>query len=467
MTDDTLLPSTAAVGAFLLAMALGGWFVAGALLGPGRAFRWERIGWGFAVGLLLVSSAVALSFSFGLRPSLPGFSLVFGLALVLGRVFRLRDSGRESPNGVGPISEKFSLSSLLLAALLLGGIAIYMLRALAEPMWSNDFFAVWGLKGKTMFGEAGISPRLIRWPSWSFSRPEYPLGVPLVYAGIAFLLGRWDDHALALLFPLWALATLAVLYGWLRRRGSPRTLALAACALLIHFGPLYSSFLAGMADVPLSFAFLLLGTALSDLLDGTDAGAPRRLAFASFLAASTKNEGMLLVGLALAGVLLRALKRRRDSLPRLAAGVLLLPALLSAFLHRLALGKQPLQAFDLGYLMRPGFSSRVSETLAAEAELYRQPVWLVLIGSIGILILLGRRVPHADRLLLLAGACQAVYLAIPVFCVFGPAWLVQWSSGRLSVVLIPLVAAAVAARLVSLYSAPPLPLRPGETAAGG
>lgn len=48
-----------------------------------------------------------------------------------------------------------------------------------------------------------------------------------------------------------------------------------------------------------------------------------------------------------------------------------------------------------------------------------------------------------------------VFLAIPVFCVFGPAWLVQWSSGRLSVVLIPLVAAAVEARLVSLYSAPP------------
>lgn len=466
MSGDTLLSSTAVVGALLLAAALAGWFLAGALFEPGRAFRWERAGWGFSAALLLVSSTVALSFTLGLAPGLLGVLLIFGAAVVLARVLRLRESDRGGGGDIGQVPEKLSFSSLLLAALLFAGFSIYVLRALTEPMWSNDFLAVWGLKGKTMFGEAGIPPRLFRWPEWAFSRPEYPLGLPLLYAGFAFLLGRWDDHALALLFPFWSLATLAVLYGWLRRRNASRTLALAACALLIQFEPLYSSFLAGMADVPLSLAFLLLATALSDQLDSTDAGAPRRLALASFLTVSIKNEGMLLVGLALVGVLIRAVQRRRDPLPRVAAGALLVPALLSAGLHRMALGSQRLEAFDLGYLWRPGFSSRVAETLAAEADLYLQPVWIVLIGSIALLILLGRRAPHADRLLFLMAVCQAAYLAIPPFCVYGPAWLVKWSSGRITVTLIPVITAAVAARLVSLYSPSSNPLPRARADAG-
>ena len=117
-----------------------------------------------------------------------------------------------------------------------------------------------------------------------FSHPEYPLGLPLLYASVSFLLGRWDDHALALLYPFFQIATLLALAGWLRRRGASATLALAAAALLAQFEPLYSAFQTGLADIPFSFAALLFGSALVDVLDGTDPQAARRLALAAFLA---------------------------------------------------------------------------------------------------------------------------------------------------------------------------------------
>ena len=42
-----------------------------------------------------------------------------------------------------------------------------------------------------------------------------------------FFSGRWDDHAMALLFPFFQLGTLLVLVGWLRRRGTDLVVALA------------------------------------------------------------------------------------------------------------------------------------------------------------------------------------------------------------------------------------------------
>ena len=111
----------------------------------------------------------------------------------------------------------------------------------------------------------------------------YPI---LIYAGAASLLKRWDDHALALLFPFFQLATLAALFGWLRRRGVSWPVPLAAAALLSQLEPLYSGFLTGMAEVPLSCLFLLFGTAYSDCLDETDTGARRRLADAASSGAS-------------------------------------------------------------------------------------------------------------------------------------------------------------------------------------
>jgi hypothetical protein len=97
------------------------------------------------------------------------------------------------------------------------GALVYLAWSLEEPLASNDFFAIWGLKGKSIFGDAGIPRRLFDWAEFAFSNPAYPIGLPLLYAGVAFLLGRWDDRDGACL-PFLPIATLLVLVGWLKRR---------------------------------------------------------------------------------------------------------------------------------------------------------------------------------------------------------------------------------------------------------
>jgi hypothetical protein len=234
---------------------------------------------------------------------------------------------------------------LLLAAF---GVIACAIRALTEPMWSNDFLAIWGLKGKMIFAAGAVPRRLFTDPSLGFSHPEYPLGLPFLFAALSFLLGRWDDHAMALLFPFLQIATLLALFGWLRRRGAPESTALGAVALLSLFEPLYSAFLTGLADVPYSFVALLFGTALADALDRTDAFAARRLAVASYLAISTKNEGLLLTA---AGVFLAvvSLKKSRPA-SRRALAEIAAPALLLLLAGRLWKGSLPLRDFDLAYL---------------------------------------------------------------------------------------------------------------------
>ena len=293
MNETGLWPSLLAVAGLLISTTFLGWLFAAALLprGPG----WGLEGWGWSVGaaVLLIGINVSASFAIHVLPGWLSFLSLCAIGLFLARRFSLPRNSLpiRSPRGLPLVS---SLLLLLTAA----GVFIYSARSLAEPMWSNDFLAIWGLKGKTIFFDAAVPQRLFRWPEFDFSNPAYPIGLPLLYAGIAFLVGRWDDHAMALLFPFFQIGTLLILVGRLRRRGASREVALAGAALVANFGLLYASSLTGLAEVPAAFAFLLFGTAFCDALDGTDPGAQRRLFLAACLAAAVKNEGLFLLGTA-------------------------------------------------------------------------------------------------------------------------------------------------------------------------
>jgi hypothetical protein len=428
------------VGAVLLAASAVGWAVAGALFPLGPRHREERLGWSYALGCGVLAAFVPLSFLVGARPTWIAF-LVFAGLLLAARLVPAPltlPAGRslgESRSSIaaGPPRGEGRLFQALLWSLIVLGIVLYALRALTEPMWANDFIAIWGLKGKTIFGAAGFPERLT---GLEFAHPEYPLGLPLLYAGIAFLMGRWDDHAMALVFPLLQVATLAVLVGWLRRRGVSSTVAYLATAIVACFEPLYSAFLTGMAEVPLSFGVLLFGTALADALEGTDAGALRRLAFAAALIAAMKNEGLFL---AAAGSLLALIfgKGARWKVALAALG----PAILVRALHFPWRSRLPLADFEWGL-----FSiERVWDSLAAAAVLLGWATWAGL-ALLLVFIALGGRVPAGDRLLLLAACAVAAYLVIPAFAVRGPAWLIETTLLRTTAALVPLAASGLAVR---------------------
>jgi hypothetical protein len=435
MTGQAFWPSLAAVAGILALATAGGWLIARAILPRGASWLLERAGWSMAIGLLLLTANVVLCLAFRLRPGWLSFALIIAVGAGLAHRFAL--PRMEAPSGV---RLRVNPQWILLAAAA-GGVVVYLLWSLEEPLASNDYFAIWGLKGKSIYGDAAIPGRLFDWPQYAFCNAAYPLGLPLLFSGISFLAGRWDDHAMALLYPFFQVATLLVLGGWLRRRGASRTVALAATSVLANFGLLYSPWLTGgMAEVPISFAFLLFGTAFADDLDGTDAGAIRRLAAASLLASGIKNEGTFLVGAALVVLFLRA-TRRRGRLDWRAAAALLLPAGASVLGHRIVLGRQPLRAFDFGLLRQPGLAGRFLETFREEWTDLVLPAWPAL-AAILLLLVLGWR--RSNVLLWLSFLSLAAYLLLPAVSAYGPGWLVHWTVGRIVSSLAPLAAAGIA-----------------------
>ncbi|MFN2634414.1 MAG: hypothetical protein ABR610_13455 [Thermoanaerobaculia bacterium] len=437
-----LAASLAEMAVLLLAAGAAGFFAAGALHPAGSAHRAERIGWGVCLGLAFLSGAALLASLGGPHPRV-GLAILAVAGAAAGRLLAPR-----GPASMPPPAGRHRAAHTLLGLTAAAGVLLYALRAVIRPMWSIDFLAIWGLKGRTIFA-AGAIPRWLSDPRLAgFSHPEYPLGLPLLYAGASGVIGRWDDQALALLFPAFQIATLAVLFGWLRRRGAGRGVTLAAVALLALFEPLYSGFLTGMADVPLSVAVLLVGTALSDAMDGTDSRALARLAVASLLASSVKNEGLFLASAA-AAVAILAPRRAGDRSRRLqAAAAAILPAASLTIVVRAVRGAAPLRDFDFGLLApsRLGeFLARAAEAVSADAHVAARS-W-IFPASIAVLVLAGRRASWAGRLLWLAGAALAVYLALPAFAVLGPEWLAETTLFRTAAALVPLAAAGIAGRL--------------------
>jgi hypothetical protein len=438
----SLFAPLALTAATLAAATALGWLVARLVLPSGRLGRAEVLAWSFAVGCLLVAAAAAASFALSLQ-SVAAVAGFLGL-LLAGIAWRWPPPAQPPAR---PAVTRWVWVDRVLVLVLLLGVALYTLRALTEPMWSNDFLAIWGLKGRALFFARGI-PSSLRLPEYGFSHPEYPLGLPLLYAGLASMAGQWDDQALALLFPGFQAATLLALYGWLRRRGAERTPSLAASALLSLLTPLYSGFSTGMADIPFAFAGLLFATALSDALEKTDIGASRRLCLASLLCAGVKNEGLFLAAAgAVIAIVSTSLGRRR------VAAAALLPAVLLVAVQRLVVGRAPLRDFDFAFLgarIRE-LPARVAEDLRA-ALAFATPSWLALL-ALAALFAAGRRTPHGDRILALAAALAAAYLLLPVLAVLGPAWLISTSLARTTAALAPMVAAGLTARLSGAASA--------------
>jgi hypothetical protein len=435
------------VAAILLGAAAVGYVLAGVCV-PLSAPPAERTAWGVALGLSLLAGSALVAFATDVSPVLAIF-LVTMISLPIAALFRKRGAFPLSPHERDRVRAAIQPFHILLALLIAFGVAVFSLRAVAEPPWSNDFLAIWGLKGKIIFAGAGIPRRLFTDPSLGFSHPEYPLGLPLLYASVSFLLGRWDDHALAVLFPCLQVATLLALFGWLRRRGASLALALAAAALLAQFEPLYSAFHTGLAEIPFSFVALLFGAAFSDVLDGTDRFAVRRLALAAFLAVSTKNEGLMLIASAAALILFA--RQRTSAASRSALAALLVPAVFVIGIGRLWKGSLPLWAFDFSYLTTrihelPRRIGAATRTAFSEIVL---PAWPGLL-CLGALIAAGRSKASGNRLLVLALISAVAYLLLPSLAsraVAGPEWLVRTSFARTVSALAPLTAAAIAIRL--------------------
>jgi hypothetical protein len=334
--------------------------------------------------------------------------------------------------------------------LALSGVAaaawlLFLLTAIADAPWATDFLAVWGLKAKVVYETDAVPLRLFADPALDFAHPEYPLLVPLSLAALAVGAGRWQEQALALLYPSCALATLLALSGFLSRRVSRRAGALAAAlSALCLF--LYGPPNVGTAEIPFALASVLAAIAASDFLRDDAAGQTPRLAAAALLATSVKQEGALLAVLLAAAVWLklRTAQRRRA---RIGALALVLPVALHGILGTMLRGHRASRDFDFG-LLSPGrwgelparFGTALGRLFAADILPASVPLLAIAV------FLIATRRGSEDWLLSVLAAQLFGYVAAFALSAYGPAYAVDAAFARIATTLFPVLALIIGAR---------------------
>jgi hypothetical protein len=402
--------------------------------------RAEKFAWSFATGLLVQAILfVVLASIFPGSGALPILAID---AAIVASSFRARRPL------VPDRRARSHARTLVFPLLAIAGVAwlVFLVAALCEPMWSTDFLAIWGLKGKTIATTGHVPRRLFDDPALYWAHREYPLLVPLSLATLASFAGGWNDQALALLFPLCELATLCALYGFLARRVSPLAGAIATALAALCF-PLYRAVNAGLAEIPLAFALVLASCAFFDVLGSRSRSALTRLFFASLLSAWIKPEGTLFV-LLLAGVLWVRQRARLVDTWKSGGWALVAPPVLHASLMFFLCRPLPQRDFDLTFFEPRRWSELLSRFGMVLARILGTEVpraWVPVL-AIGLFLLLTRR-GLADPLLAVFALQILGYLTAFSISSFDPMWKVDSCFQRLVATLLPVLALVLGARV--------------------
>ncbi len=439
MSLPPLWGALAGVAFGLAAATLAGWAVARFFTG-GLTGR-EKFAWSLATGLLIQAACLLLLLAARVRPTAARLlGAEAGVAAIA-----LAGARRRSSAGWYPSGRKRDLRALGLAGVAAAAWLVFLLTALADAPFATDFLAIWGAKAKIVFESASVPGRLFGDPVLAFAHPEYPLLLPLSLAGLGVAAGQWDDQALALLYPVFALATLSALSGFVERRVSRAAGALAAALSALCFF-LYGPANVGTAEIPLALAAVLAATAASDFVtSATPMDAPR-LAVAALFAASIKEEGALFAVLLAAAI---GLKRTAGTARRAVVGVaaLLLPVALHGLLEMLARGHRSSRDFDVG-LLTPGRWAEVPPRLAAAlARAVSADVLPSVLPLLALAVFLIATKPGSGDWLLPVFAAQLVaYVGACTLSTFGPAYAVDSALARIAMTLFPAFTIVLAAR---------------------
>lgn len=319
--------------------------------------------------------------------------------------------------------------------LLTAGFVSATCLALRQPLSLGDYLAIWGLKARALYGSGDLAALFRVDPAGEFSHPEYAPLWPILLAGAASLLGRYDELLLALLRP--ALLALAAALTFARTRAPlpARLLAAAALVLLPYFQTAaYAGYAEALLLVLVLAALLLLECAHPTPFTPWAAG----LLLA--LAALTKQEGTVV--LVVATALLLRVGRRRDA--AVAGGLGLLLGVAPWALYRSAHGISSLADFAPG-AFGLGKPFRAVAAFGEVALLSALP-WL---AGAAIVLALAPSTRRARRPLLAgAAAYVALLLATFAFARVDVRWLVTWTWDRLALLpvaaLLPALAEAAA-----------------------
>jgi hypothetical protein len=398
----------------------------------------ELAAWSWIAGLLALAGAQAIVLLFGLRTA-PWklWTILAALALAF------RDRAPRAPRTAVAPSRIATAAGILS----LGGLILFSVNALSEPMWAWDYVAIWGLKGKMFYLSGGLPPRFFHDPELAFVHPSYPFLLPLLLASLSTLAGGWDSQALALLYPAFELATLVLTWGFLRRRCGPEAAAVGT-VLTAGFFSLYQSLLVGLADIPMALGFVLAGSAFLDSLDAPGSARVRPLILSGLFCCSLKKEGavfLLLLAAAAAWVWVRDRGRSSVTAAAIFAAV---PALHQALLRAIR-GAASDAAFRWSLIAQRGgavFLQRLQETAVGLLHSVDLPALLAILGVA--LVLLATRRSLADPLLAPLGAMIVLYAVAPAASAWtDAARFADFTFARVTTALVPLLFLVLGARM--------------------
>ena len=403
----------------------------------------ERLAWALAGGLLVQAACLLALMAMGIRPGPLSLLLAEGIVAAVALAGRRRQIAAPAR----PASDR-SARTLVVALVGVAGAAwlIFLVGAVSDSMWSTDYLAFWGYKGKIVFLTGEIPKRLFQDPALYFAHREYPILVPLSLAALASWLRDWNDQALAVFFPVCALATLLAISGFLSRRVSALAgAAAAALASLCFF--LYRPANAGTAEVPFALGLVLLVSAAVDFARRDGASSVARLAVASLFCSVLKQEGTLFVFL-VAGALLLQLRREDARAGRRAAAALLLPASAHWVVLYLLRGNQTRRDFDFTLFtparwseLPPIFGSVAGRMFGTEA---RQALAGLL--AIAVFLIVTKR-GVADPLLKVFAVQMFFYAVAFTVSSFDPMYAIDGAFRRITMSLFPAFAMVLCARL--------------------
>jgi hypothetical protein len=430
--------------------------------------RREKAAWGFASGLLVQTLGFVFLVALGVAPRAPALLLFHGFAAALALGLTRRARASSLPDAVSTPRGSRALVTVLVALAAVAWL-VFLVGAAADSMWATDFLAIWGYKGKIAFLSSGIPRRLFEDPALYYTNRSYPLLVPLSLAALAGFAGEWNDQALALLYPMCALATLLAISGFLQRRVS-RLAAAAATALSAFCFFLYSPANAGTADIPLALGLVLACTAAGDASREMRPAAAARLSIAAFVCAGAKQEGTLFV-LLLAAALIWSLRRSGGHARFAAAMALLAPAVIHGFALRLLVGRQAHREFDFTLLEPSRWPELAHRSGLVAARIGGTEARQALLPILALAVyFLATRKGIGDWLIPVFVGQFFVYAVAFAVSAFGPAYAIDAAFGRLTMSLFPAFTLILGARLPTAFrdsaGEPRTPLHPVSETAG-
>jgi len=309
-----------------------------------RFGRLEILVLGYALGTGLISGAMFLLSLLGLNLSIIFDILLIGSAIAATiLIWRRKSFGPQlvKIKTKWPVDKK----KIILIIILLLWMAIQIIFIATEswlkPIVQYDAVATWSLKAKIFFTHHQLilnshSPYFL-----GTHLPQYPLHLPLLETWQALSLGRFQDSAIKIVWPLYYLG-LIIIFGFnlLRHSSLLKTIIftffLGTLPLLVYH--------AGYDYADLILAFYLLATLIYFWRGAIEDNHQYYYLAGVFAALSvwTKNEGLFLALIIILSWLIYLWTRRRFKLklliPILLFIVLLLPWLIFKAICRLGLG---------------------------------------------------------------------------------------------------------------------------------